>query len=123
MVHNAHSSYENGFIAASNNLPLEEALVAGYRGLMLESCLCDGLLGSYLLKENEGSNLGFCSSFCSSGVRGAVEVLRNVKTFLEANPNEVRSFWIFFSLSFIHLFCASFILSLDRSLFQTSEKL
>mmetsp|Transcript_12780 Transcript_12780/g.26186 ORF Transcript_12780/g.26186 Transcript_12780/m.26186 type:complete len:370 (-) Transcript_12780:282-1391(-) len=88
-VHNAHSSYENGFITASNNLPLEEALVAGYRGLMLESCLCDGLLGTYLLKENEGSNLGFCTSFCSSGVRGALEVLRNVKTFLEANPNEV----------------------------------
>lgn len=89
-VHNAHSSYENGFVAANNNLPLEEALVAGYRGLMLGSCMCEGFLGGYLLGENGGVNLGFCHSSCSAGVRASTEVLNNVKTFLETNPNEVR---------------------------------
>ena len=45
MVHNAHSSYDDLFVGYNNNRPLEEALVEGYRGLMLDSCMCDGSLG------------------------------------------------------------------------------
>ena len=42
VVHNAMSSLDHSFIGANNNLSLEKAMVEGYRGLMLDSCLCDG---------------------------------------------------------------------------------
>ena len=46
MVHNAHSSRDNLFVGYNNLKPLEEALVAGYRGLMLDSrILVMGVLG------------------------------------------------------------------------------
>ena len=37
MVHNAHSSKDDLFAGYNNNKNLESALVAGYRGLMLDS--------------------------------------------------------------------------------------
>ena len=109
MVHNAHSSFENNFMMANNNLPLEEALVAGYRGLMLDSCMCEGVLSQYLLGRDEewglgNSNLGFCHSVCGAGVRDPKEVLTNIKSFVETNPNEVRDL----------LFCSEY---LQRSFF------
>ena len=45
MVHNAFSSKADLFAGYNNLRPLEEALVQGYRGLMLDSCICDGSLG------------------------------------------------------------------------------
>ena len=45
MVHNAMSSSKNLFAGYNNLEPLEQALVNGYRGLMLDSCICDGSLG------------------------------------------------------------------------------
>jgi hypothetical protein len=42
MVHNAMSSRNDLFAAYNNIESLEKALVAGYRGLMLDSCICDG---------------------------------------------------------------------------------
>ena len=45
MVHNAMSSSKNLFAGYNNLEPLEQALVSGYRGLMLDSCICDGSLG------------------------------------------------------------------------------
>ena len=45
MVHNAMSSRDDLFAAYNNIQTLEKALVAGYRGLMLDSCICDGSLG------------------------------------------------------------------------------
>ena len=73
MVHNAMSSYEDYFVAANNNESLEKALVAGYRGLMLDSCLCDGGLSKYM----------------EDGVRDPHRVLANIKKFLDVNRNEV----------------------------------
>eukprot|EP00578_Thalassiosira_sp_NH16_P002080 CAMPEP_0181133622 /NCGR_PEP_ID=MMETSP1071-20121207/31625_1 /TAXON_ID=35127 /ORGANISM="Thalassiosira sp., Strain NH16" /LENGTH=345 /DNA_ID=CAMNT_0023220031 /DNA_START=298 /DNA_END=1335 /DNA_ORIENTATION=- len=86
MVHNAHSSKED--------LLLEGALVAGYRGLMLDSCICDGSLGekvnNFLKGQETGENyLGFCHVSCDAGVRDPTKVFANIKTFLEVNPNEV----------------------------------
>lgn len=109
MVHNAMSSYEDYFIAANNNESLEKALVAGYRGLMLDSCLCDGGLSKYmedgakdlmeeigLIDESAESEevemtLGFCHTYCDAGVRDPHRVLKNIKKFLDINRNEVSS--------------------------------
>ncbi|KAL3776592.1 hypothetical protein ACHAWO_007250 [Cyclotella atomus] len=95
-VHNAHSSYEDNFIGASNNLPFEDALVAGYRAIQLNSCACEGggLLSNFLLEQDEewglaGSNLGFCNSYCGKGVRDPKEVLTSIKSFLDKNVREV----------------------------------
>lgn len=80
MVHNAMSS-KNDLFAGYNNLrPLEEALVQGYRGLMLDSCICDGSLGekvqNFLKGEETGENyLGFCHVSCDAGVRSPAKVL------------------------------------------------
>ena len=69
--------------------------MAGYRGLMLDSCICDGSIGETLQnlikgEDDKGENyLGFCHGSCDAGVRDPAQVLRNVKTFLDVNPNEV----------------------------------
>jgi len=92
MVHNAMSSYGDYFLSANNNLPMEKALVAGYRGLMLDSCICEsstvndikGFLGG---QDNTG--LRFCHKTCDAGARKPDKLLGNLKTFLEVNPNEV----------------------------------
>lgn len=95
-VHNAHSSYEDNFIGASNNLPFEEALLAGFRAIILNSCICEGggLLSNFLLEQDEEwglaeSNLGFCNSYCGKGVRDPKEVLTSIKSFLDKNIREV----------------------------------
>ena len=80
MVHNAQSSYANNFVGASNNKGLEEALVAGYRGLQLSTCVCEGFLSKALLERDEDwglgdSNLGFCDRSCGLGVRDPKDVL------------------------------------------------
>lgn len=94
MVHNAHSSRDDFFAGYNNNRPLEEALVAGYRGLMLDSCICDGSIGeaiqNYLKGTSNGDNyLGFCHTSCDAGNRDPATVLDNIKTFLDINRNEV----------------------------------
>lgn len=112
MVHNAMSSYEDYFVAANNNESLEKALVAGFRGLMIDSCLCDGGLKQYMVdgakdllgeigvaggsdgSESDGSQvktLGFCHTYCDAGVRDPNRVLRNIKKFLDVNRNEVSN--------------------------------
>ena len=63
MVHNAHSSKEDLFAGYNNDGGLEGALVAGYRGLMLDSCICDGSLGekvnNFLKGQETVSNFVF----------------------------------------------------------------
>ena len=81
MVHNAHSSRDDLFLAYNNNEAMEWALVAGYRGLMLDSCVCDGSIGEQIQsfwkgETNKGENyLGFCHTSCDAGVRNPAEAL------------------------------------------------
>ncbi|KAL3779304.1 hypothetical protein ACHAW5_006470 [Stephanodiscus triporus] len=96
MVHNAMSSRNDLFAAYNNIESLERALVAGYRGLMLDSCICDGTsIGQEAqnIIRGEGdkgeSYLGFCHTTCLAGVRDPAKVLGNIKTFLDVNRNEV----------------------------------
>ncbi|KAL3758036.1 hypothetical protein ACHAWU_004427 [Discostella pseudostelligera] len=94
MVHNAHSSYDNNFVAANNAKPFEEALVAGYRGLQLSTCVCESLLSKVLLERDADwglgeSNVGFCHTACGAGVRDPKDVLTSLRTFIEENPREV----------------------------------
>lgn len=94
MVHNAYSSKEDYFLGYNNNERLEDALVAGYRGLMLDSCICDGSIGEKIQgflkgEQMDANNLGFCHKSCDAGVRRPSEVMGNIKKFLEVNRNEV----------------------------------
>ena len=77
-VHNANHDAK---LVANNEAPLELALEAGYRGLMLDACLCnDG---------NGNSVLQFCHTICELGSRNANEVFTNINTFLDDNPTEI----------------------------------
>jgi len=94
MVHNAHSSKADLFLGYNNNKRLEDALVAGYRGLMLDSCICDGSIGeriqTFWKGEGVGVNgLGFCHKSCDAGVRTPSKLWGNIKKFLEVHRNEV----------------------------------
>lgn len=94
MVHNAHSSKADYFLAYNNNKNMEEALIAGYRGLMLDSCICDGSIGEYVQEifngeDNGEAYLGFCHKSCDAGVRNPAQLLSNINSFLEVNENEV----------------------------------
>ncbi len=55
MVHNTMSSRDNLFAAYNNLHPLEGALVAGYRGIMLDSCVCDGSIGEDVANAIKGT--------------------------------------------------------------------
>jgi len=77
LVHNAMSSEEGGFsIGANHNLGLEKALVAGYRGLSLDVCSCNGVLQ-------------FCHNICDYGERMPNDVFTNTVQFLNDYPSEV----------------------------------
>jgi hypothetical protein len=77
-VHNAMSHGEEKFLGRvvnNNYLPLEDALEAGFRGLTLDLCICNG-------------SFQFCHGTCS-GSRDAEEVLSSIEKFLRTNPTEV----------------------------------
>ncbi len=54
MVHNAMLSREDLFMAYNNMHPLKEVLVAGYRGLMLNSCVCNVSVGEDVANAIKG---------------------------------------------------------------------
>jgi hypothetical protein len=72
-VHNAN--HDSDF-APNNDTPLEQALQAGYRGLLLDVCKCDGVIT-------------FCHGICTVGNRDPEEVFNNIGTFLSQNPHDV----------------------------------
>ncbi len=72
-VHNAN---HDDILVPNHEAPLEEALEAGYRSLMLDVCKCEG-------------EIVFCHSLCSVGTRSPSEVFDNINKFLESNPTEV----------------------------------
>mmetsp|Transcript_21269 Transcript_21269/g.38497 ORF Transcript_21269/g.38497 Transcript_21269/m.38497 type:complete len:445 (-) Transcript_21269:186-1520(-) len=77
LVHNAMSSEEGDFTFGYNhNLGLEKALVAGYRGLSLDVCDCNG-------------GLQFCHNVCDYGERLPNDVFSNTVEFLNDYPSEV----------------------------------
>jgi hypothetical protein len=76
-VHNAMATFEDGFLFGPNHrFNLEGALEAGYRGINLDVCNCNGV---YTL----------CHGICSLGTRDLNEVFTNINQFLDDNPNEV----------------------------------
>lgn len=77
-LHNAMAALENQFIVGYNHLySLEDALVMGFRGIMLDSCQCTGI----------GTQL--CHSTCAIGFRSPVTVFENIVEFLNENENEI----------------------------------
>lgn len=73
-LHNAHVDETDAF--PNHESPLEEALVAGYRGVMLDACTCDGAVT-------------LCHGDCGFGKRDLTEVFTNINTFLDANKNDM----------------------------------
>lgn len=79
-LHNGMAAFETGFVIGPNHqLPLEEALEAGYRGLNLDICNC-------------GGEIIFCHGLCALGPRDVVDVMQNVNEFLDKNPTETIIF-------------------------------
>ena len=78
-VHNANHDDRTAF---SNNIfPLEDALTAGYRGLMLDVCKCEN--------DQNVLEITFCHGECGFGPRDPTEVFTNINTFLNDNPNDM----------------------------------
>jgi hypothetical protein len=75
-VHNAQASAADNFILPNNQLSMEAALVAGYRGLNFDIGKCNG-------------EIALVHSFCSVGTKDHRTTWENINQFLEENPNEV----------------------------------
>ena len=76
-VHNAMATFEDGFLFGPNHrLRLEGALEAGYRGINLDVCNCNGVYQ-------------FCHGICNVGSRDIKEVFTSINNFLDDNPTEV----------------------------------
>lgn len=76
-VHNAMATFEDGFLFGPNHkFKLEDALEAGYRGINLDVCNCNGVYQ-------------FCHGVCNLGSRDVVEVFTSINTFLDDNPTEL----------------------------------
>eukprot|EP00984_Skeletonema_dohrnii_P014784 scaffold6278_cov135-Skeletonema_dohrnii-CCMP3373.AAC.13 len=76
-LHNAMSTEEGDFTFGFNHYKtLEKAMVAGYRGINLDACNCNG-------------KLQFCHNVCDYGERVPQEVFTNVVNFLKEYPSEV----------------------------------
>mmetsp|Transcript_8005 Transcript_8005/g.11426 ORF Transcript_8005/g.11426 Transcript_8005/m.11426 type:complete len:487 (-) Transcript_8005:405-1865(-) len=73
MLHNANHHQSP---SSNHELPLEMSLLAGFRALHLNLCLCD-------------NQLTLCNSFCNVGRRDLDEVLTSIYDFLDVNINEI----------------------------------
>jgi hypothetical protein len=82
MVHNAMSSPSHGFSIFYNheNNPMVDSLDAGYRGINLDVCRCNG----NLVLCHGGLEVG-----CGIGSRDVTETFEEIDEWLEENPQEV----------------------------------
>ena len=84
-VHNAMSTFQDGFIFGANHrYSLEGALEAGYRGLHFIVCNC-GTSGDYVFCNDNGDG----EADCRLGSRDIHQTMTNVNAFLNRNPSEV----------------------------------
>jgi hypothetical protein len=75
-VHNAMASLEDGNIIGPNHrFKLEGALEAGYRGINMDVCNCNG---EYQL----------CHGICDLGARNPAETFGSISAWLDQNPTE-----------------------------------
>jgi hypothetical protein len=75
VVHNAMATTDT-FFFPNHDKPMEKALAAGYRGVNLDLCKCQG---SYQ----------FCHGACGVGEKDAKEELTKLAAFLRTNPKDV----------------------------------
>ena len=98
-VHNAMSTFQDGFIFGANHrYSLEGALDAGYRGLHFIVCNCGGPNGggssSASFTSSTSNNYVFCNdnsvgeADCNLGSRDIHQTMTNVNTFLNHHPSE-----------------------------------
>jgi len=100
-AHNAFSYGERGsvkkdgppaYIYPNQNLPISNQLRAGIRGFMLDIQYYDDLQGNYY-----GKKLLLCHSYCVLGSEPLENALKEIKIFLNQNPNEVIT--LFFQMN------------------------
>lgn len=76
-LHNAQATVADGFyIAGNHDKRLEDALVAGFRGINIDIAKCDG-------------EVKLIHGKCQLGSRDPTEVWTNINSFLTDNPREV----------------------------------
>ena len=76
-IHNAMSSRENNFLVPNNYFPFEDALVAGYRAISLDSCDCKRV------------GIQLCHGLCVTGFRKPIPAFEAIVSFLQQYPHEV----------------------------------
>jgi len=77
-VHNAMSSEADGFYGFNNLLPMEDAMAAGFRGFLVDSCDCG----------DQGTLM--CHTVCYAGTRDPKTVFENIVTFLTVDaPTDI----------------------------------
>lgn len=76
-VHNAMSSRENSFLAYNNLFQLEDALMAGFRGLTMDSCDCARI------------GIQLCHGVCIAGFRRPIATFTAIVDFMKKNAHEV----------------------------------
>jgi len=87
MVHNAMSSVDAGFYVFANHMedPIVDSLDAGFRGLSLDLCNCNG-------------KMQFChggpETGCGIGRRDPVETFGQINDWIARNPNNVVMIWL-----------------------------
>eukprot|EP00554_Chaetoceros_debilis_P006244 CAMPEP_0194080804 /NCGR_PEP_ID=MMETSP0149-20130528/6745_1 /TAXON_ID=122233 /ORGANISM="Chaetoceros debilis, Strain MM31A-1" /LENGTH=401 /DNA_ID=CAMNT_0038762599 /DNA_START=77 /DNA_END=1282 /DNA_ORIENTATION=- len=74
-----HNANHHELPFQNHNEELEGALAAGYRGLFLDVCKCDG-------------EIVFCHGVCGLGRRDPTTVFANINTFLNENPRDMIIF-------------------------------
>jgi|EP00979_Chaetoceros_neogracilis_P017450 hypothetical protein len=81
MFATVHNANHDDILVPNHEAALEGALEVGYRGLMLDVCLCPN--------EEDEMEITFCHSICGVGPRDPSEVFSNINQFLTDNPTEV----------------------------------
>jgi len=82
MYATVHNANHDDILVPNHEAPLEGALEAGYRGLMLDVCYCTNA-------ETQAMEITFCHGLCGLGTRDPLEVFSNIDDFLTANPTEL----------------------------------
>jgi len=87
MVHNAMSSPSAGFYFFANHMndPIVESLDAGYRGLSLDLCKCNGSL----VFCHGGKEAG-----CGIGERDPIETFQQINEWITLHPTNVIMIWL-----------------------------
>ena len=90
-THNAMSNSTNGWVGPNQNLDVPAQLVAGVRGLMLDTHRAGNVsdFGTIQDPDVEPDTAYLCHSLCAIGKQLLVEGLSEIREFLDVNPGAI----------------------------------